>query len=81
MTKVELGVTDKYTMQAPSSPLMYLMPEQASLIRSSFPFDGPLKGHSQWDLASITLGLAKSYLCQFYFISIHSGTDNLVNLD
>ena len=42
------------------------MPEQASLLRSGGPLDSPLVGHSLWDLALITPGLARSYL--FYLI-------------
>ena len=44
------------------------MPEQASLLRSGIPLDGPLEGHSLWDLASIAPGSARSYL--FYLVLI-----------
>ena len=39
-----------------------LVPMQASLFGSSAPLKGPLEGHSLWDLASTTPGLARSYL-------------------
>ena len=42
------------------------MPEQARLFRSGVLLDSPLEGHSLWELALITPGLARSYL--FYFI-------------
>ena len=44
-----------------------MMPKQASLLGSSVSLDSPLEGHALRDLASITPGLARSFL--FYFIA------------
>ena len=50
------GLVCSRTSWAPPFPLM---PEQASLFRSGVPFDSLLEGHSLWDLALLTSGLAR----------------------
>ena len=67
-----MGLVYSTACWAPPSPLM---PEQASLFRSGVRLDSPLEGHSRWDLALITPGLARStplHCIAFYSILFYS---------
>ena len=49
------------------APPFPLIPKQASLLGSGIPLNTSLEGHSLWDLASITPGLARTHLNLFFF--------------